>query len=222
MVASTRDRILILLRSKGEATVAELAEALELSPGGVRRHLDGLRAEGLVDARMLRGGVGRPSFAFFLTEQAEERTPASYSRLLSRMFQRLVELKESDLRGRDGLQVLASVFEGVAREVARDHRLEVEGPTLEQRVAQASRALQAEGILDRWGREADGYHLLNSTCPYRRAAQASPAPCQADRLAIELLLGAPVEQIGRLVDGSPCCEYVVRVQAATTGEGPSR
>ena len=222
MVASTRDRILILLRSKGEATVAELAEALELSPGGVRRHLDGLRAEGLADARMLRGGVGRPSFAFFLTEQAEERTPASYSRLLSRMFQRLVELKESDLRGRDGLQVLASVFEGVAREVARDHRLEVEGPTLEQRVAQASRALQAEGILDRWGREADGYHLLNSTCPYRRAAQASPAPCQSDRLAIELLLGAPVEQIGRLVDGSPCCEYVVRVQAATTGEGPSR
>lgn len=147
--------------------------------------------------------------------------PTGYSRLVSRMFQRLLEMKESDLRGRDGLQVLASVFEGVAREVARDHRLEVDGPTLEQRVAQASRALQAEGILDRWGREADGYHLLNSTCPYRRAAQASHAPCQSDRLAIELLLGVPVDQIGRLVDGSPCCEYVVQMQVAATGELPS-
>jgi predicted ArsR family transcriptional regulator len=44
----------------------------------------------------------------------------------------------------------------------------------------------------------------------------SSLPCEADRKAIELLLGVDVEQIHRIVDGSPMCEYLVRPAAGPT------
>ena len=78
------------------------------------------------------------------------------------------------------------------------------------RVEHVTESLRREGILDGWRVEADGYHLTNMTCPYRKAAEVSTLPCDSDRKAIELLLGLEVQQLNRIVDGSPVCEYLVR------------
>ena len=70
--------------------------------------------------------------------------------------------------------------------------------------------LRREGFPEGGGAADDGFHLVNGTCPYRKAAEISPLPCESDRKAIELLLGLDVEQLNRIVDGSPICEYLVR------------
>jgi len=219
----TKAQILQLLRGWGEGTVARLAEALDMSPAAVRRHLDGLRAEGLVDARPQRQAVGRPSFLFYPTERAEELFSGGYSRLLGRMFQGLLELRPEEVSGQAGDEVLGRVFEGVAEHLAEQYGPQVVGETLEERVPQATRALEAEGILDRWDQGPEGFRLTNSACPYRRAALATDQACSADRLAIQLLLRRPVEQLGRVVEGHPCCEYVVREEVVRmqAREGPA-
>jgi predicted ArsR family transcriptional regulator len=221
VLESTKAQILRLLQGWGEATVAHLAEALDMSPAGVRRHLDGLRAEGLVDARPQRQAVGRPSFLFYPTERAEELSAAGYSRLLERMFGGLLELRPEQVSGELGREVLGRVFEGVAERLAEQYEPQVVGDTLEERVPQAIEALRAEGILDHWDRGPEGFRLTNSACPYRRAALATEEACSADRLAIQLLLRRPVEQLGRVVEGHPYCEYVVR-QAVTRTKSRER
>ena len=218
----TKAQILRLLQGWGEATVTHLADALDMSPAAVRRHLDGLRAEGLVDARPQRHAVGRPSFLFYPTERAEELFTTGYSRLLGRMFGGLLELRPEEVSGQPGEEVLGRVFEGVAERLAEQYGPQVAGETLEERVGQATRALEAEGILDRWDQGPEGFRLTNSACPYRRAALATGQACSADRLAIQLLLRRPVEQLGRVVEGHPYCEYVVKeeVVRVQTKEGP--
>jgi predicted ArsR family transcriptional regulator len=206
---STREQVLHVLQTRGEATVATLAEELGVGQASVRRHLDHLRVDGLVDVRMERHGVGRPSFVFSPTERAEERTPAGYPRLLSRLYSELRGLDAGQVGGRDGAQLLSAVFEGVAEQVARDHEDEVAARSLEGRVAETSRALKREGIVDTWNKAGDGFHLKNSACPYRQAAQHNHGPCELDRRAIELLIGAPVRQVSRIADGRPACEYIV-------------
>lgn len=206
---STKDQVLQLLRERGEATVAALAETLDLGQATVRRHLDHLRVEGLADVRADRHGVGRPSFVFYPTEAGEERAPAGYARLLSRLYQGLASLDERDVKGRDGAQLLHAVLEETAERVAHQHEANVPAETLEERIDQTTTVLASEGIVDGWRKEADGYHLVNSACPYRMAAQASHGPCELDRRTIELLVDAPVRQVSRLVDGKPACEYVV-------------
>jgi predicted ArsR family transcriptional regulator len=196
-------------------TVAQLAESLQLSPQAVRRHLDGLRADALIDVRQERHGVGRPSLLFFVTERGEEMGGRTYVQLLSRMFRHLEKLGAGEVSGATGRQVVEQVFSGIAEEVAADHRAEVRGETLDQRVDEASRALRQEGIVDGWERDGDAFHLVNGDCPYLKLAEMSDAACSADRHSIELLVGAHVEQTRRIVDGAPCCEYIVRPQPVT-------
>ena len=211
---STKEQMLHLLRARGGATVADLAEALGVGQASVRRHLDHLRVEGLADVRLGRHGVGRPAFVFYPTEEAEERASTGYSRLLSRLYEGLRSLDERQIQGRDGAQVLGTAFQAAAERLAEEHQAEVADGPLEGRVAQTSQALQSEGIVDGWAKREDGYHLTNCGCPYRQAALASPGPCELDRRAIELLVSAPVRQVSRIADGHPVCEYIV---AATSG-----
>ena len=212
---STKEQVLHLLQSSGGATVATLAEALDVGSASVRRHLDHLRVEGLADVRVDRHGVGRPAFVFYPTEEGGERVPAGYSRLLSRLYDGLRSLDNRQVRGRDGAHVMRVVFEDVAEQVAKSHGSEVDATSLEGRVAQTSVALRQEGIVDSWTKTADGYRLTNCACPYRQAADVSPGPCELDRRTIELLVDAPVRQVSRIVDGQQSCEYVV----AATGDG---
>jgi DeoR family suf operon transcriptional repressor len=211
-VESTRDQILRHIRGHREVSVAQLAESLGLSAQAVRRHLDGLRADGLIDVRQERHGVGRPALLFFATQRGEELGGRTYLQLLSRMFRHLEKLDGGQVSGASGQEVVDKVFAGIAEEVAADHKSEVRGETLDQRVVQVSRALQSEGIVDGWNKDGDVFHLVNGECPYLRLAEMSEAACSADRHSIELLVGADVEQTRRIVDGSPICEYIVRAQ----------
>jgi DeoR family transcriptional regulator, suf operon transcriptional repressor len=221
-VESTRDQILRQIRGHRELTVAQLAESLRLSPQAVRRHLDGLRADALIDVRQERHGVGRPSLVFFVTERGEEMGGRTYLQLLSRMFRHLEKLDASQVGGVNGSQVVEQVFSGIAEEVAADHRAEVRGETLGQRIEEASHALHKEGIVDGWEKDGDDFHLVNGDCPYLKLAELSDAACSADRHSIELLVGGHVEQTKRIVDGAPCCEYIVRPQPVRLVEEESK
>jgi predicted ArsR family transcriptional regulator len=206
-VESTRDQILRYVRGRRETSVHQLAESLGLSQQAVRRHLDGLRADGFLDAKLERHGVGRPALVFFATERGEELSGRTYLQLLSRLFR---HLEKSEGESAAGHHVLDDVFAGIAAEVAADHQSEVHGGTLAERVAQAAAALEREGIVDGWEQQGDVFEIHNDECPYLRLAAMSDAPCRSDRQTIELLVGANVEQVKRIVDGAMSCEYVVR------------
>lgn len=199
----TRDRILQYIIENREIRVEDLSEELGITSAGVRRHLDNLRADGLVDARTVRQATGRPYYAYFATEKATQGVPPAYADLLERMLRSLGERDD----------VIATVMTSVAQSVAEKHMHEVAGLSAEELAAQVTTSLRAEGILENWRSEADGIHFVNGRCPYHKAAEISKLPCEADRKTIELLLGHDVEQLNRIVDGAACCEYLVRTPA---------
>lgn len=191
-----------LLATRGEATVGDISRDLSLNQANIRRHLEVMRAEGLVDVTIRRHEIGRPSYVYKLTERAEEMS-AHYPRLVDRMVKRLAAHPGS-------APLLIQLFDGVAEDVTVAHRPQVTGATVGERVAETSSALTDEGIVDHWRKDDDGFHLMNTSCPYRKAAEASDAPCNADHKVVESLVGVPVEQVSRIVDGHLVCEYVVR------------
>jgi predicted ArsR family transcriptional regulator len=198
----TRDRILSLILERREARVEELASELGITQAAVRRHLDHLRADGLVHVRPVKQSTGRPYYIFRPTPKAAGALPTAYADLLKRMLAGLG----------DRTEVVDAIMESVAEALAGRHRAEVhagEGdPVL--LVGQVTDSMRSEGILESWHSESDGFHLTNGVCPYLEAAEFSKLPCESDRKAIELLMGLEVEQLHRIVDGSPICEYLVR------------
>ena len=205
--ADTPSELLTYIVAQGGAAVATLVGALGLADATVRRHLTRLEAERLISARLVRQSTGRP-FHFYQATAAgvrrqRDRSADLAARLLSQVTAAGAEL--------------TSVAEGLADQVAADHRDQVPqaGP-LEARVAGTVEALRAEGILDGWERTAAGYRLHNHGCPYQSAAAASDCLCESDRLTIEKLIGAEVQQVGSLAHGDAACEYVVAAAKSTT------
>lgn len=215
---TTREHVLRLVRGHRELTIAQIAEALGVSQPAVRRHLDGLRADGFVDVRLERHGVGRPSLVFFPTERGEEGAGRQYLQLLTRLFRRLDNMDEATVGGKSGREVLEGALAEVAYEVAAAHEAEAAGRTLAERVERASEALKTEGIVDGWRQDGEGFRILNGECPYIRIAEMTDAPCRSDRQSIELLVQANVEQIRRIADGQPVCEYIVKEREAAVGK----
>src|SRR5487761_802912 len=83
--------VVLALKKRGEARASEIAEALGITPSGVRQHLSALRADGLVAYRTIHAGPGRPKFAYFLTEPAEALFPKTYHELTNEFLEHLEE-----------------------------------------------------------------------------------------------------------------------------------
>lgn len=206
----TRDELVRLLAERGECSVAELASEIGVSSGSVRRHLDILVAEGMLISRLERQPRGRPLARYSLSAQAEERTSAEhYQRLLARLSPALQSLPAEE-EGRTGSDLVDRLFDQVAHAVADEHRSQVNGRTLPERVTQTLRVLSSEGILQEVEDAGEYFRLRNSGCPFRSTAAETHACCSADRRAIELLLGVPVEQVTTVAAGGHECEYLVR------------
>jgi predicted ArsR family transcriptional regulator len=206
-VKGTRGEIVELLRRQGEMTVHSLMEHLELAPAALRRHLDILAGEGTVEFRAVKQATGRPHYLYRLTEAARERLSTGYPRLTERLIEEAALLPS---RAGRRVPLIDTLFDGISDRLVADHKSQVRGANLRDRVDSLTEALRGEGILEDWTKQADGYHLYNGSCPYHRAARASSGRCcDSERRAIALLLETEVEQVGRIAEGGACCEYIV-------------
>ena len=78
---TTKDEIVQLLKVKGEHTVAELADVLEITEMAIRRHLSNLEKDGLIYSKMVRQHVGRPTYLYGLSEKEKIHSRKSISNL---------------------------------------------------------------------------------------------------------------------------------------------
>jgi predicted ArsR family transcriptional regulator len=215
----TRDAATLILQERGSSTAVELAESIGVSTGSIRRHMDIMVAEGLLETELVRQQRGRPVIRYSLSMAGEEETSGSnYSRLLNRIYPALASLSADEVTGLDGVEIVNLLFDRVSESVARLHAPRVTAEEIEARVEQVTAALQGEGILDVIERHDEMIVLRNSGCPVRSCAEGTHAMgthamCDADRNTIELLLGVPVLQSSTVAGGADVCEYVIQMPA---------
>ena len=93
--APTRDRVARTILENGPSTAADLAGRLDLTPAAVRRHLDHLVVEGVVEARDQKvygtRGRGRPAKVFALTEAGRDSFDQQYDDLAVQAMRFLAE-----------------------------------------------------------------------------------------------------------------------------------
>lgn len=209
-----RDELVRILNERGECTVAELAEQIGVSQGSIRRHLDIMVGENLINTMLVRQPRGRPVTRYSLSEAGEERSSGNhYSRLLERLLPALSALPEDQVAGQPGQMILGQVFNRVAEDVASEHSRHVRSTEMGARLNEIVLTLNEVGILTEVQDEGDVYRLRNIGCPCRSTANENRAPCEADRYSIELLVGSSVQQVETIADGSDCCEYIVQKPA---------
>lgn len=202
LLGDTRAVIVERLR-RGSRSVAQLAESLDLSEVAIRRHLQVLERDGLVDAQTVRrDGPGRPSAAYTLTDRAQRLFPDNSAQLANEL---LAYLEEE--HGREAL--LGFIRWRAARQGGRYAEVaELSDP--EGQVGRLADLLSKDGYLAEAEEveSADGRTVLELTqghCAIKGIAEAHPEICAYETELFSQLLGADVSRQQTIADGAPAC-----------------
>jgi predicted ArsR family transcriptional regulator len=194
---TSREAILEILRRHDGVSVDDLSRSLGLAGATVRRHLDVLMRDGYVAVAQIRGGAGRPRYAFSLTEAGEDLFSHHYVRLTKRLVDEIVGLAPEDTQGRTGAELAGLLFEKMAARLAEEYTPRVQGATLAERVRSVAALLANDGFDYEVDGEPDELRLLGRGCPCARfEAMGGPdGACDHDRQLLETLIAAPVTPI---------------------------
>lgn len=199
--APTRTRVTQSILENGPSTAVDLAARLQLTPAAVRRHLDQLMAEGMLESRDQRivgqRGRGRPAKVFALTDVGRSTFEHSYDALAV-----------------DALRFLAKTGGGDAVMAFARHRLagleERYQPVLaqapaEQRPQVLADALTRDGFVASIGTTPLGEQICQHHCPVAHVAEEFPQMCEAETEMFARLLGSHVQRLATIAHGDGVC-----------------
>jgi predicted ArsR family transcriptional regulator len=214
------DRLLLLLKTRGPQTTADLGAAAEISGEGARQQLMRLAADGLVAATSQPRGVGRPAQLWSLTDAGNARFPDAHAELTANLIR--------TIRAELGEAVLDRLIDARAAESRKDYAAALEGAAdLGEKVARLAEVRTREGYMAESQTEGDGYVLVENHCPICVAATACQGFCRAELDTFRAVLGtgAAVERTEHIVEGDRRCAYRILPRCRpkkTPGRRPGR
>ena len=199
----TRATIARLILENGPVTAAGLSARLGLTPAAVRRHLDNLQAEGMIEIRIARSygnrGRGRPARLFAITDAGRSAFEHAYDDLATSALRFLAE--------RAGPGAVAEFARRQIAELEERYRPAVQAAPPAQRVKALADALSADGYAasTSGAPAAGGEQLCQHHCPVAHVAAQFPQLCEAETEAFGRLLGTPVQRLATISHGDGIC-----------------
>jgi predicted ArsR family transcriptional regulator len=217
----TRERVARSILENGPSTAAALAERLQLTPAAVRRHLDALLAEGMLEAREPRTpgrrSRGRPAKVFALTGAGRDAFYQAYDDLAASALRFLAET--------GGEAAVGDFARRRVAELEERYRPRVADAAAGDRTRVLAEALSGDGYaataLPAPGRR--GEQLCQHHCPVAHVAEQFPQLCEAETEAFARLLGTHVQRLATIAHGDGICTtYVPAARPVSPTTRPKR
>ena len=211
---NTRARIARLILENGPITAAGLSTRLNLTPAAVRRHLDNLLADGMIETRTARRpasrGRGRPAKLFAITDTGRSAFEHAYDDLATNALRFLAETA--------GPGAVAEFARRQLADLEDRYRTVLAGATPAERVTILAEALSADGYAaSASGSPVEtagpGQQLCQHHCPVAHVAAEFPQLCEAETEAFARLLGTPVQRLATIAHGDGICTTHVTAPA---------
>ena len=206
----TRGQVARLILELGPSTAATLGGRLGLTPAAIRRHLDNLLAEGLIETRTARTygnrGRGRPAKVFVITDAGRSAFEHAYDDLATNALRFLAETA--------GPEAIAEFARRQVSDLERRYAPAVARGDLASRVQALAEALSADGYaasagpapaIGGWAQAEGGEQLCQHHCPVAHVAAEFPQLCEAETEAFGRLLGTPVQRLATIAHGDGIC-----------------
>jgi predicted ArsR family transcriptional regulator len=201
-VEPTRAKILRALRLNGRMTVSDLVKDVRITHIAVRHHLSSLLAEGMIEGREERHGIGRPHFVYRLTETALDRNPSKYYQFTNLLLDQLKESLPPETVDR--------LLKEVASNIAGQWKIELATFPWPGRIDRLVQLLAQDGFVTQVEPSGpDEYRLLEFTCPYSRISLNHPEICALDASMFSRALGTPVERTACIRSGAEACTFSI-------------
>ncbi|MEU5026890.1 helix-turn-helix transcriptional regulator [Streptomyces milbemycinicus] len=219
----TRNKVARSILDHGPSTAAELALRLELTQAAVRRHLDTLVAEGVVEPREKRvygaRSRGRPAKVFALTDCGRDAFDQAYDELA---VDALRWIEQSAGGGEAGRAAVAAFARARLAAQAVAYRQAIEAAEPDSRAQALARALSADGYAATARSAPVGEQLCQHHCPVAHAAERYPQLCEAETEAFSQLLGTHVQRLATIAHGDGVCTTYIPGTGQAEKAAPSK
>jgi predicted ArsR family transcriptional regulator len=204
----TRGQVARLILELGPSTAATLGGRLGLTPAAIRRHLDNLIAEGMVETRTARTygnrGRGRPAKLFVITDAGRSAFEHAYDDLATNALRFIAD--------KLGPGAVTEFARKQVSELERRYAPVVASGDLRMRVDALAAALSGDGYAASAGPApaigaggASGEQVCQHHCPVAHVAAEFPQLCEAETEAFARLLDTPVQRLATIAHGDGIC-----------------
>ncbi|ADG79114.1 Putative transcriptional regulator OS=Tsukamurella paurometabola (strain ATCC 8368 / DSM / CCUG 35730 / CIP 100753 / JCM 10117 / KCTC 9821 / NBRC 16120/ NCIMB 702349 / NCTC 13040) OX=521096 GN=Tpau_2510 PE=4 SV=1 [Tsukamurella paurometabola] len=198
----TRDAVVALLMNRGQATAADIGEALGITTTAVRRHLDNLLEAGDVTVAPPSGlagrGRGRPAKEFLLTSSGRRRLGQGYDALAVDALRAL-----RDVGGDEAVRAFAR--RRAEQAISADTISPTESADPVDGARRIAAALSEAGFSADAREVGNGVQICQHHCPVSEVAAEFPELCEAEISAIEQALGTHVQRLATIANGDRAC-----------------
>jgi predicted ArsR family transcriptional regulator len=208
----TRDAIARSILENGPSTASTLSKRLALTPAGIRRHLDLLVADGILEARDPRVGStrgrGRPSKVFLMTDEGRSQFEHTYDDLA------VAALKF--MAAHSGDHLVTAFAESRAEDIERKAT-----PFLAKRIKKIDALasfLTEQGYAASVEKRGTGEEICQHHCPIAHVAAQYPQLCEAETQAFSRLLGTHVQRLATIAHGDGVCTTYIPQLTTTAGK----
>lgn len=200
----TRRQIMLVMLKSGPVTATQLGETLGLSATGIRRHVDILVEEGLVEISRPRKTAGdktrgRPAKSFRLTATGRGQFGHDYDSLAAQALATLKETGGETAVKEFARKRVATIVEGVEIPTVED------ADSLEKAASALVEAFSESGYAATLTNAANGVQICQHHCPIAGVAAEFPELCEAEHEAIAMLLGHHVQPLASIAEGHDIC-----------------
>lgn len=206
----TRDRVLQAVLHQGPVSAAELGVDLGFTPAAVRRHLDALSRDGLVEVKLVANqpaGAGRPARRYVLSHRGQTKLGNDYLDIATSAL--------ADLAGAAGDEAVQAFAARRFEKMERRYRpvVEAAGEALADRAEALSRALSGDGFVastrnvgfNQPAATLQSMQLCQGHCPIQDLAREFPVFCDEETKVFARLLGVDVRRLSTLASGGHVC-----------------
>ncbi|GGA32577.1 transcriptional regulator [Paenibacillus physcomitrellae] len=198
----TREYLLHLLKTRGPLTAKEMAAELGITEMAVRRHLGTLERDELIEPRLQRQTMGRPTSVYALTEHADGLFPKTYHKVALDLLGELAEEAGEDMVSR--------LFERRKLKLMRNYEPKMSGEDLRGKVRLLADMQNEGGYMAECEELDNGQFVLKEyNCPIFQVANVYNQACSCELDLFQSLLGTDVQRTECLAKGGSCCTYVI-------------
>ena len=215
----TRDAVAKSILENGPSTAAVLGQRLGITPAGIRRHLDHLVEENILQARephsALIRGRGRPSKVFVMTDFGRQKFEHSYD-----------DLAVSALKfmsAQSGEHLVKAFAQSRADEIQRKASVVISKKS--HKTQALATFLTEQGYAASVEVRGQGEEICQHHCPIAHVAAEFPELCEAETAAFSALLGTHVQRLATIAHGDGVCTtYIPKMKAPnkTTTAGKAK
>ena len=195
----TRDLVARSILENGPSTAGLLGQRLALTPAGIRRHLDLLVADGVLEPRKPRSsairGRGRPSKVFVMSDSGREKFEHSYDDLAVAAL-KFISAQSGEHMVNAFAQLRADDMERKVTDAIT---------TSANKVDTLAAFLTDQGYAASVHTKAVGLELCQHHCPIAHVAAEFPQLCEAETAIFSKILGTHVQRLATIAHGDGVC-----------------